>query len=261
MTVMRKPAILVLTLMAILFVACGDDEEDEMARPAPPPGIFMFRGAVIDVETNQPMADIEVGFFEELGCQAIFGQQFVQTAQDGRFLVEYRRELDTLLAAAESFDVDTSYTSFSINVRDAFLPLVEMTQGEMEVRPARDERLVGNGPPITFRVKKIGGVKVFVKDESIDNELVIFDVNLDYTEDFIPGNFTSNFGSPSAEIATLDELAQYGLDAGRSYNLEISIREGDSYENLEEWPVVKTVLFENISADFREVIELEEIVY
>lgn len=258
---MRHPAILLLLLSAIFLGACGDDEEDEMAMPAPPPGVFMFRGAVIDIETDQPIADVEVGFFEELGCQAIFGQQFVQTTQDGRFQVEYRRKLDTLLAAAEFFDVDTSYISFSLNVRDVFLPLVEMTQGQMEVRPARDERLVGNGPPITFRVKKIGGAKVFVKDESIDNEFVVFDVNLDYVEDFVPGNFTSNFGSSNADVATLDELTQYGLDAGRAYNLEIAIREGNSFDNVDDWPVVKTALFENISAEFREVIELEEIVY
>lgn len=256
---MGNRAILLILLFACLFTACGEDEE--MTRLQPPPGVFTFRGAVIDIETNLPMADVEVGFFEELGCSALFGQQATFTAEDGRYLIEYQRELDTLLAAADFFDVDTSYISFSLNVRDQFLPIVEMTQGEVEVRPARDESLVGNGPPITFVVKKIGGVKVFVKDESIDSELVIFDVNLAYVEDFVSGNFTSNFGSPSVEVAALDELTQYGLDAERAYNLEIAIREGDSFDNAEDWPVVKTVLFENISADFREVIELDEIVY
>ena len=257
---MRNPAILLLLTLAISCTSCGDDD-DEIAMPETPTGVFTFHGAVIDIATDQPMADVEVGFFEELGYSALLGQQSVQTAQDGRFLVEYRRELDTLLSAAEFFDLDTSYVSFSLNVRDPFLLLVEMTQGEMAVRPARDERLIGNGPPVTFRVKKIGAVKVFARDESIDNEFTVFDVNLNYAEDFIAGNITTNFGSPSTDIAALDELAEYALDEGRLYNLEILIREGASYENVNEWPVVKTVLFENISADFREVVELEEIVY
>ncbi|MEQ9299408.1 MAG: hypothetical protein RIF33_12625 [Cyclobacteriaceae bacterium] len=183
------------------------------------------------------------------------------TGSDGRFMVEYRRELDTLLASADFFDVDSSYTSYSLNVQDPFLPLVEMTQGGMEVQPSRDKNLRGNGPPITLKVKKVEYVTVKVRDESIDNALVVFDINLDLIQGFTLANITTNFGSPSADIASQQELTQFLLDDGKLYNLEITIKEGDSYENVDDWPVVKTVFFENISADFREVVELEEIVY
>lgn len=242
-------------LMVFFLISCDEDSVEPITEEV------RFQGILLDAKTGDPIPDIDIRFFEELGCVAIFGDQNTTTDNAGLFEIIYTREMDTLQAAAVSFDVELTYTSYSINIADPFIYLEEMKLGDLDIRPNRDENLQPTGETITIRGKKMGSVIVYARDESIDNELTIFDTNLALVEDFVPGKFTSNFGSPSTDIAARDDIAQYALEEGRLYNLEISIREGDSYEDIDNWPVVKTVLFENISADFREVIELEEIVY
>jgi len=228
--------LLFLVALPLLAVSCGgDDEGPEDTRP-----IVWFEGLVVDDESGEPIGDIGLRYLSELGCSALLEDLSTATANDGAFRFEYRKDIDTLIAKAAEFQVDTSYIYHNIVVAEPFFIQRKKEQGPREIIISRDGNLRPNKEAVLIRLQKGGAAEFKFEDVEYIHRKSIVEIAVYTDSETTPYTILSYYSDkdfPNPGNGTGADISAL-LPSDKDLVIRWTAKEGPSFAEMDSFEIV-----------------------